>query len=81
MEKGERNAYTNNVAMGVRFAQSLTDNIELLLPLIQCCTIQPTTVASLMRFYNGPETLSAAMRRWVNWCALGSRRHRLQVNA
>jgi hypothetical protein len=45
-----------------RFAQSLTDNIELLLPLIQCCTIRPSTVHSLLELYVGEQSLSQAMR-------------------
>ncbi|KAK8770575.1 hypothetical protein V5799_012960 [Amblyomma americanum] len=48
---------------GCRFGKANHDELSILAPLYQCCLLRRSTLRRLLSFHNGPEPLSAAMRR------------------
>ncbi|XP_054282657.1 extracellular serine/threonine protein CG31145 isoform X2 [Macrosteles quadrilineatus] len=47
---------------GRGFGRPFHDELSILAPLLQCCMIRDTTLATLLKYHNGPVTLSEAMR-------------------
>ncbi|XP_020284605.1 extracellular serine/threonine protein CG31145 [Pseudomyrmex gracilis] len=55
--------FTLHLDHGRGFGKPFHDETSILAPLLQCCMIRQTTLATLLRFHNGPMPLSAAMRQ------------------
>lgn len=47
---------------GRAFGKAFHDEISILAPLLQCCLIRQTTLATLLKYHNGSKKLSDAMR-------------------
>lgn len=47
---------------GRGFGKPYHDEVSILAPILQCCMIRTSTLATLLRYHNGPKKLSAAMR-------------------
>ncbi|XP_024938667.1 extracellular serine/threonine protein CG31145 [Cephus cinctus] len=54
--------FTLHLDQGRGFGRPFHDETSILAPLLQCCTIRQSTLATLLKFHNGPVRLSAAMR-------------------
>ncbi|XP_021947698.1 extracellular serine/threonine protein CG31145 isoform X2 [Folsomia candida] len=48
---------------GRAFGRPKHDEVSILAPLYQCCIIRKSTLEKLLKFHNGPETLSSALRK------------------
>uniref|UniRef100_A0A182N4U7 Fam20C domain-containing protein n=1 Tax=Anopheles dirus TaxID=7168 RepID=A0A182N4U7_9DIPT len=47
---------------GRGFGKPFHDELSILAPVLQCCLIRASTLETLLRFHNGPRSLSEAMR-------------------
>ncbi|CAG9807717.1 unnamed protein product [Chironomus riparius] len=47
---------------GRGFGRAFHDEISILAPVLQCCTIRASTLETLLKYHNGPKKLSDAMR-------------------
>ncbi|XP_032678997.1 extracellular serine/threonine protein CG31145 [Odontomachus brunneus] len=56
-------SFTLHLDHGRGFGKPFHDETSILAPLLQCCIIRQSTLATLLRFHNGPTRLSAAMRQ------------------
>ncbi|XP_014213674.1 extracellular serine/threonine protein CG31145 isoform X2 [Copidosoma floridanum] len=54
--------FTLHLDNGRGFGKPYQDEISCLSPLLQCCMIRQSTLATLLRYHNGPVRLSNAMR-------------------
>ncbi|XP_058796530.1 extracellular serine/threonine protein CG31145 [Phymastichus coffea] len=54
--------FTLHLDNGRGFGRPFHDEISCLSPLLQCCMIRQSTLATLLRYHNGPVRLSAALR-------------------
>uniref|UniRef100_A0A0C9QYK8 Fam20c_1 protein n=1 Tax=Fopius arisanus TaxID=64838 RepID=A0A0C9QYK8_9HYME len=48
---------------GRGFGKPYHDETSILAPLLQCCVIRQSTLGTLLKYHNGPQRLSAAMRQ------------------
>ncbi|XP_063994366.1 extracellular serine/threonine protein CG31145 [Diachasmimorpha longicaudata] len=48
---------------GRGFGKPFHDETSILAPLLQCCVIRQSTLGTLLKYHNGPQRLSAAMRQ------------------
>ncbi|KAJ8664352.1 hypothetical protein QAD02_006014, partial [Eretmocerus hayati] len=55
-------SFTLHLDNGRGFGKPFHDEISCLSPLLQCCMIRQSTLATLLRYHNGPVKLSNAMR-------------------
>lgn len=53
--------FTIHLDHGRGFGKAFHDELSILAPLTQCCTVRAATVETLLRFHNGPTKLSKAM--------------------
>ncbi|XP_023287525.1 extracellular serine/threonine protein CG31145 [Orussus abietinus] len=54
--------FTLHLDHGRGFGRPFHDETSILAPLLQCCMIRQSTLATLLKFHNGPVRLSAAMK-------------------
>ena len=54
--------WLRNYNIYFRFGKSDHDELSILAPLYQCCTIRKSTLSRLLQFYSGPTSLGAAMK-------------------
>ncbi|XP_043251132.1 extracellular serine/threonine protein CG31145 [Colletes gigas] len=57
------NTFPLHLDHGRGFGRPFHDEISILAPILQCCMIRQTTLSTLLKFHNGPVSLSAAMRK------------------
>lgn len=55
--------FTLHVDHGRGFGKPFHDETSILAPILQCCMIRQSTLATLLRFHNGPTRLSVAMKQ------------------
>ena len=60
------NSYPLHLDHGRGFGRPNHDEVSILAPLYQCCMIRSSTLATLLRFHNGPVSLSEALRQSLN---------------
>ncbi|KRX78770.1 Extracellular serine/threonine protein kinase FAM20C [Trichinella sp. T6] len=54
---------TVHVDNGRGFGRSDFDDLDIILPLVQCCVIRPSTVWTLLKYYFGPSSLGDALKQ------------------
>lgn len=57
----ENNTFTIHLDHGRGFGKPFHDEMTILMPLIQCCQIRASTLHTLLKFHNGPKSLSQAL--------------------
>lgn len=57
------NTFSLHLDHGRGFGRPFHDEISILAPILQCCMIRQTTLSTLLKFHNGPVSLSAALRK------------------
>ncbi|KAK0173041.1 hypothetical protein PV328_006295 [Microctonus aethiopoides] len=55
--------FTLHLDHGRGFGRPYHDELSILTPLLQCCMISRNTLATLLKYHNGPQRLSTAMRQ------------------
>lgn len=58
-------SYALHLDNGRSFGKTDFDDEDILLPLRQCCVIRPSTFLTLMKFYQGPKSLTEALHEYV----------------
>ncbi|PBC28349.1 Dentin matrix protein [Apis cerana cerana] len=57
------NTFPLHLDHGRGFGRPFHDEISILAPILQCCMIRQTTLSTLLKFHNGPVSLSEALRK------------------
>lgn len=59
---GNRTAYPLHLDHGRGFGKSRHDELTILAPIYQCCMIRSSTLATLLKYHNGNESLGQALK-------------------
>ena len=57
------NTFPLHLDHGRGFGRPFHDEISILAPILQCCMIRQSTLGTLLKFHNGPVSLSASLRK------------------